>query len=1010
VVGNSVTFARVTNTNFSVPLRIEYNTHSGAFAHSNVYDVAIGYGATGGAWHVLRPIVGGDYAGNDMALDVYVLYGEAIFRLRRLSGSTAGTAFITITAGGDAANTTVESSVAVCTVATPCTDVPTVTFAGSIVSSATYTVAMPNATKTLTSTLTIDRTDIATTTPAAGAIPQAGTDAHIASGWLPTNVLTGTHTHTVTDVSGAIPDSISLSTVPPLALSSQGTISETRTSTSTSTTTVTLTNSGTSSGTGTGSGSGIGTGTALWSGTSRSADCTKPTTAAGTGTCTGATASVTVTITSTITATGTVSGTTTGTVTGTGTGSGTVTASGATQTVNLVWTDYKTWTYTLWSINITSGTYTATNVNTQNVTGTVTASTSSTSTATITSTSTSTATQTTIGTSTNKATGLIRDNLTALVAIEGAENSIPKKGPNGSLVASTVSDDGTGPVAPNLGLTDGTPGKTLLKPGLTATALLLQSGYAVTIAPNGNVYLIGNSKIYLQVAGVGNFVDLNQTSRSWQGIRAMSNGDVVAVVFGGGVYRQTGGTGDFVSTGDANRSWQAVGEDTAGNEWFVADDIYVRAGHTGALTALGTGSNAWSVIDGAKDGSVVAGRWAGQLYRKAVGGSTFDLIAGSPTAQWNVAHGAPNGDFYVTTTEAGLGPYLLTSGGSSWVNLAIPAGATNGNALTSVAVDAAGRVLAVGSRYYQLVAAAVEMRMPSTNGTPGQVLGTDGSGQWIWTTVNTSTGTGTATNTFTQAGLKKVNVQNNLVYSGSTTLDVSEVTNALARPSGTCPSGYALTSTTPGQTACVAVSGNVGLYPNGVNCIGKTKFYGTDGQLTWCGDATAADVGAIASFAGTGWLQQDSGGNRAWTVPTAAQVGALAVSKRPFGAMNTGPLISANLSTTWQTVAYLTPTTSYSFMATGVVVVYCAMGTQELSSVFARLVFNGAQLGTFSQHDWKATENLVRKTLTVTAGSATNQSGSPSILLQVSASLASGSSCTVADSSATLAATIFPEP
>lgn len=269
--------------------------------------------------------------------------------------------------------------------------------------------------------------------------------------------------------------------------------------------------------------------------------------------------------------------------------------------------------------------------------------------------------------------------------------------------------------------------------------------------------------------------------------------------------------------------------------------------------------------------------------------------------------------------------------------------------------------------------------------------------------------------------------------SGTTTTCVDIGGGAtLNRPTSVCVAGEVLTSYSPGVSTCVSATGGGTIACAGGSCTtyrlvmftnstsvanAPATASGSDlyidryivaSNIDASGNTTGHSASDMAAFAGSGWLQQDSGGNRAWTIPTATQVGALPVAKRPYGAMNTGPLMTASLSSTWQTVAYLTPEASYSFMTTGVVVAYCSMASAEPSRVYARILFNGSQLGTAAEQSWKIGDNLLGKTLTVTAASGAAISGSPSVSLQVSASLASGSTCTVADSTATLAATIFP--
>lgn len=114
----------------------------------------------------------------------------------------------------------------------------TVTYTGTLTN--THALVTPYATKTFTQTATITQGDIATTAPASGAIPMAGTDSKIAIGWLPSSVLTGIPVPYYTNAG-----SITLT----------GTGTATATGTGTGTYTVTGTFTGTTSGSGTGTAS-----------------------------------------------------------------------------------------------------------------------------------------------------------------------------------------------------------------------------------------------------------------------------------------------------------------------------------------------------------------------------------------------------------------------------------------------------------------------------------------------------------------------------------------------------------------------------------------------------------------------------------------------------------------------------------------------------------------------------------------------------------------------------------
>jgi len=105
---NAIEFCSVTNTDFSSNVEIWYTTHSASFAQSKRYIVPVQYNGTSGVWHKCLPIsTTGAYAGNDAEIDVRINLATAYFRIRRISGVTAGTAHITVMVGGDTKNTTI---------------------------------------------------------------------------------------------------------------------------------------------------------------------------------------------------------------------------------------------------------------------------------------------------------------------------------------------------------------------------------------------------------------------------------------------------------------------------------------------------------------------------------------------------------------------------------------------------------------------------------------------------------------------------------------------------------------------------------------------------------------------------------------------------------------------------------------------------------------------------------------------------------------------------------------
>lgn len=111
---NAIEFCTVTNTNFSANVEIFLTIDVSGYAQSKRYIVPCQFNSTAGVWKKCLPISStGPYSGgttDDTDVEVSITNSIATFRIRRVTGTDAGTANITVMIGGDMAGTTVAAA------------------------------------------------------------------------------------------------------------------------------------------------------------------------------------------------------------------------------------------------------------------------------------------------------------------------------------------------------------------------------------------------------------------------------------------------------------------------------------------------------------------------------------------------------------------------------------------------------------------------------------------------------------------------------------------------------------------------------------------------------------------------------------------------------------------------------------------------------------------------------------------------------------------------------------
>jgi hypothetical protein len=182
-----------------------------------------------------------------------------------------------------------------------------------------------------------------------------------------------------------------------------------------------------------------------------------------------------------------------------------------------------------------------------------------------------------------------------------------------------------------------------------------------------NVYACvdgGTGNIYMQTGGLGNFVSLAQTAREWTGM-ATANGNVYCAVNGGDIYMQTGGVGNFIALAQTARGWVAMaGRLSDVYACVYGGDIYKQTGGTGNFVALGQTSRAWYGMT-ALGGDVYACVNGGDIYKQTGGTGNF-VALGQTSRSWS-AMASANGNVYACVQGGDI--YIQTGGTGNFAAL-----------------------------------------------------------------------------------------------------------------------------------------------------------------------------------------------------------------------------------------------------------------------------------------------------------------------------------------------------
>lgn len=193
----------------------------------------------------------------------------------------------------------------------------------------------------------------------------------------------------------------------------------------------------------------------------------------------------------------------------------------------------------------------------------------------------------------------------------------------------------------------------------------------MTVDSNTDVYACVNfGDIYkLDKSGTPpNMGEVTATNSNWNAITVTNSGDVYAFVYNGDVYKQTAGTGSFVAQGQTSRQWADATCTSDGAVYSCVNngDIYKRVEPGGVFVGLGQTSRLWSGITVANNGDIYACVANGTIYKSVGGVGTFNST-GQANRAWTSMTTAPNGDIYACVENGDI--YRQPNGGVDFIGV-----------------------------------------------------------------------------------------------------------------------------------------------------------------------------------------------------------------------------------------------------------------------------------------------------------------------------------------------------
>jgi len=136
VANNIVELGSITLPHGAGSFEISVVVPSTGFSLTKQYLIPVNYNETAGAWHIVNPITeGGPFVSEDFTLEINVNLAVVSFRIRRTTGTTAGTAYVSLKINGNAPIFTESSG-------TASVAAPTVYYNGAILTQKDGTVSI----------------------------------------------------------------------------------------------------------------------------------------------------------------------------------------------------------------------------------------------------------------------------------------------------------------------------------------------------------------------------------------------------------------------------------------------------------------------------------------------------------------------------------------------------------------------------------------------------------------------------------------------------------------------------------------------------------------------------------------------------------------------------------------------------------------------------------------------------------------------------------------------------
>lgn len=147
-----------------------------------------------------------------------------------------------------------------------------------------------------------------------------------------------------------------------------------------------------------------------------------------------------------------------------------------------------------------------------------------------------------------------------------------------------------------------------------------------------NIYVCGNSKIYMDTNESGTFSDLGAAEKNWTGLCLSTAGDVYCASTNAGIYKQTGGTGAFAQVNSTVRDYGKCCGAYDGSLYFgaVGGTIYRSADGGGSLVDLGAAFD--RLLGGLTadiNGHIYAAGYGTDIYKRTNGTGNFVAIGGT---------------------------------------------------------------------------------------------------------------------------------------------------------------------------------------------------------------------------------------------------------------------------------------------------------------------------------------------------------------------------------------------